>query len=69
MLEELEVVHKSETDRRRLITAYEPENQDFLRLALQLGINKETARSIVKVYITEDRSEKLRRGGNRHQKK
>lgn len=52
------------TDRERLIRAFE-ENQDWVLLAEQMNINRQTARSIITTWQTSGRSEALARGGNR----
>ena len=55
----------SDTDRMRIITAYE-NNQDYVALADSLSINRDTARSIVRVWMTESRVERRPQGGARN---
>ena len=55
----------SDTDRMRIITAYE-NNQDYVALADSLSINRDTARSIVRVWMTEGGVERRPQGGARN---
>jgi len=58
----------SNVDRSRLVEAFEGNNQDYLELADNLGINRSTARSIVATFIRSGRRDKLPRGGATHHK-
>ena len=58
----------SQVDRERLIEAFEGNEQDYLELAVNLNINKSTARSIVATYLRTGRRETLARGGATHNK-
>ena len=57
----------SNTDRQRLVTAYEG-GEDFVALADVLGINRDTARSVIRVWREEGRVERLPRGGPRNRR-
>lgn len=56
----------SNADRQRLIKAHES-NEDVVQLARQMGINTDTARSIIRVWMTEGRMNALPCGGQRMQ--
>ena len=58
----------SNVDRSRLVEAFEGNNQDYLELADNLGINRSTARSIVATFIRSGRRDTLPRGGATHHK-
>ena len=58
----------SDVDRRRLVEAFEGNNQDYLELADNLGIKRSTARSIVRTYLETGRANKLPRGGAHNSK-
>lgn len=51
-------------DRERIVRSYE-NGENFLDLANNLGINRDTARSIIRVWISEGRIERLPTGGRR----
>ena len=55
----------SNTDRSRIVAAYE-NNEDFVALADSLNINRDTARSIVRVWMAEGRVERMAQGGARN---
>jgi len=57
----------SNTDRGRLIASYE-KGEDFILLADSLDINRDTARSIIRVWRAEARIERLPQGGSRNRK-
>ena len=57
----------SNEDRKRIIDLHES-GGDIIRLADHLGINRDTVRSIVRVWMEEGRVEKLPQGGRRHVK-
>lgn len=57
----------SNTDRHRLVAAYE-EGEDFVALADALKINRDTARSVIRVWREEGRFERLPRGGTRNRR-
>ena len=57
----------SNADRQRLIDAFE-NGDDYMALADQLQVNRETARSIVRVWMDEGRSRSLQCGGARNVK-
>lgn len=52
------------TDRERLVNAYE-NGDNFIVLADQLEINRDTARSIIRVWMNEGRTNRLDMGGRR----
>ena len=52
------------TDRQRLISAFERE-EDWVLLARQLGVKRQTAQSIVSTFSDSGRVEALPRGNNR----
>lgn len=54
-------------DRGRLIDAFEAQ-RDYIQLADNLEINRNTARSIITTYLREGRRNKLQRGGARNTK-
>ena len=53
----------SDVDRQRIITAFE-NNKDWIKLAEDLGIKRQSARNVVIVFMREQRREALPRGGN-----
>ena len=55
-------------DGERLVAAYESDYRDYQEPAVQMNINKETARSIIRVFVTDGRIEKLNRGQNTRSK-
>nr|XP_054756147.1 uncharacterized protein LOC129262123 [Lytechinus pictus] len=58
----------SDDDRRRVVEAFEGNEQDYLETADDLGIKRSTARSIVRTYLETGRAEKRPRGGARNSK-
>ncbi|XP_041464794.1 uncharacterized protein LOC121415591 [Lytechinus variegatus] len=58
----------SDDDRRRVVEAFEGNEQDYLEMADNLGIKRSTARSIVRTYLETGRAVKLPRGGARNSK-
>ena len=54
----------SEQDKRRLLAAYEDDNQDYLQVAEVLGIKRTTAWAIVRRYL-RDGAVVRPRGGRR----
>ena len=61
-------VRVSQINRERLIEAFEGNEQDYLELAVNLNINKSTARSIVATYLKTGRRQTLARGRTTHNK-
>ena len=62
-------LHKiSDVDHGHLIEAFEGNGQDYLELAVNLGIKRSTSRSIVITYLETGRIDKLPWGGARHVK-
>lgn len=57
----------SNQDRQRLVDCYEA-GDDFINLAEQLGVNRDTARSVIRVWLNEGRVEAKARGGARNQR-
>jgi transposase len=57
----------STVDRMRIIGAHQ-RGEDYILLAQQLNVNRQTARNIIVRKETEDRVELLQRGGNRGEK-
>ena len=53
----------SDEKRQLLVRAIDDPEQDYLTVADTLGVNRSTARGIVKRYLEEGRVEKLPRGG------
>ena len=49
--------------RQRIVRAFEDDAEDYLLVADTLGVNRSTARSIVRRYIREGRIQERRRGG------
>ena len=56
----------SQQDRDRIIAAYRAGN-DYIQLATQLGVNKKTARSIIRKLLATGETAPRRRGGARRQ--
>ena len=50
-------------DKERLVRAFEEQNEDYLALADELGINRSTARSMITRYMREGHIEERPRGG------
>lgn len=57
----------SNTDRGRIIASFE-KGDDFILLADSLNINRDTARSIIRVWRAEARVERLPQGGSRNRR-
>lgn len=55
----------SNTDRRRIVDTFE-NGEDYLNLADTLSINRDTARSIIRVWRDEGRVERRAQGGRRN---
>lgn len=55
-------------DRNRIIDAFLNDAMDYLLVADALGVKRQTARSIVRVYLDEDRRDAVPRGGARRRK-
>ena len=55
------------TDRGRVVAAYEG-GEDFVALGDALGINRDTARSVIRVWREEGRVERIPRGGTRNRR-
>lgn len=55
----------SNEDRQRIVTCFE-NGDDHLLLADNLGVNRDTARSIIRIWMAEARTERLPQGGARH---
>ena len=55
-------VHVAQVDRERLIDAFKGNEQDYIELAVNLNINKSTARSIIATYLRTGRREMMARG-------
>lgn len=51
-------------DHQRILSAYK-EDQDWLLLATQLGIKRQTARNIVRIFLKDNRERALPKGGKR----
>ena len=58
----------SNQDRQRLVDCYEG-GEDFVSLAEQLGIHVDTARSVIRVWMSEGRVEAKARGGARNRRR
>ena len=58
----------SAVDRRRIIAAFNSDDQNYKQVAETLGVNPSTARSIIRVYVTEGREDRLRMGGRTYSK-
>ena len=58
----------SQENRERLVRAFDEPEQDYLSLADTLGINRSTARGIVRRYLEEGRVNERARGGRNHVK-
>ena len=52
--------------RKRIVRAFEDEDEDYLMVANTLGVNRSTARGIVARYIREGRIHERPRGGRNH---
>ena len=57
----------SNEDRRRIVDVHE-NGGDIIRLADDLGINRDTACSVIRVWMAKARVERLPQGGRRHVK-
>ena len=55
-------------DRIRIIEAFENDGTDYVQVAETLGIKRQTARSIITVYLRQNRLYMLPRGGNHNSK-
>ena len=60
-------VRTTQAHRQRIIDAFEGE-EDYVEVARVLGVKKETARSIIRVYVTEGRAQSLPTGGSTYRK-
>ena len=58
----------SQENRERLVRAFDEPEQDYLSVADTLGINRSTARGIVRRYLEEGRVNERARGGRNHVK-
>ena len=58
----------SNRDRNRIIDAFENDAMDYLQIAEALGVKRQTARSIVRIYLQQDRRDAVPRGGPRRHK-
>lgn len=58
----------SNQDRNRIIEAFENDALDYIQVAVTLNIKRQTARSIVSVYLNQNRRDALPRGGPHHSK-
>ena len=56
----------SDVDRDRLITCFE-NNRDWITLAQELGVKRQSARNIICTFRRTGRRQQLRKGGNRPQ--
>ena len=54
-------------DRQRLVDCHEA-GDDVMNLAEQLGVNRDTARSVIRVWMSEGRVEAKPRGGTRNRR-
>lgn len=55
----------SDQDRNCIIEAYESDAMDYTQVGEALGVKRQTARSIITVYLREGRRNALQRGGHR----
>lgn len=58
----------SNQDRNRIIEAFENDAMDYLQVAEALGVKRQTARSIIVVYLEQGRRDAVQRGGYRQSK-
>lgn len=58
----------SAIDRRRIIAAFNSDDQNYRQVAETLGVNASTARSIIRVYVRQGREDRLEMGGRTYRK-